>query len=114
MKHENLERYDPKKHKSRTDWDRVRRMTDEEIEAAVASDPDAAPILTKEWFAQAEWVPPLTKKGVFIRLDPDVIAWFKEGGPRYQTRMNAVLRAWMLAHGKKAQKPKTRRKSRTK
>lgn len=105
-------RYNPRKHKSRTDWARVDLLTDAEIEAAVASDPDAAPILTEEWFRQAGWMPPLTKKGVFLRLDPDVVAWFKEGGAGYQTRMNRVLRAYMLAHRTPAAKRKpTRRKS---
>lgn len=98
MKRERTVRYDPKKHKSRTDWDRVRRMTDEDIAEAVASDPDAAPILDEEWFRQAVVLPPLTKQGVFLRLDPDVVAWFKAQGKGYQTRMNGVLRAYMKAH----------------
>jgi uncharacterized protein (DUF4415 family) len=93
-------RYDPKKHRDRTDLARVARLTDAEIETAVASDPDAAPILTEEWFRQATWTPPLTKQGIFLRLDPEVVAWFKAGGPGYQTRMNAVLRAYAMAHRK--------------
>jgi uncharacterized protein (DUF4415 family) len=99
-KRERTVRYDPLKHRDRTDWNRVSRLTDAEIEAAVASDPDAAPILTEEWFRQATWMPPLIKKGVFLRLDPEVVAWFKAGGPGYQTRMNAVLRAYAMAHRK--------------
>lgn len=102
VKRERTERYDPRKHRDRTDWARVERLTDAEIEAAVASDPDAAPIMTEEWFRQAKVMPPLIKKGVFLRLDPDVVAWFKAGGPRYQTRMNGVLRAYMLANRKSA------------
>ena len=72
-----IEQHDPLKHRDRTDWARVERLTDAEIEEAVASDPDAAPILTEEWFRQAQVMPPLIKKGVFLRLDPDVVAWFK-------------------------------------
>jgi uncharacterized protein (DUF4415 family) len=113
-KRERTVRYDPRKHKSRTDWERVSRLTDAEIEAAVASDPDAAPILTDEWFRQATWMPPLTKQGVFLRLDPEVVAWFKEGGPGYQTRMNAVLRAYAMAHRKPAAKKKLTRAKRSK
>ncbi len=104
MKRENIVRYDPKKHKDRTDWDRVRRLTDEDIAKAIASDPDAAPLLTKEWFKHAQVMPPLTKKGVFLRLDQDILDWFKRQGPRYQTRMNGVLRAYMLAHGTRLKK----------
>ncbi|MDX2121090.1 MAG: BrnA antitoxin family protein [Gemmatimonadota bacterium] len=110
VKRERTERYDPRKHQDRTDWARVDRLTDADIAAAVAADPDAAPLLTEEWFRQAEWMPPLTKKGVFLRLDPDVVAWFKEGGAGYQTRMNAVLRGYMLAHRKPVAKPKQRKK----
>jgi uncharacterized protein (DUF4415 family) len=114
VKRERTVRYDPRKHRDRTDWARVARLTDAEIEAAVASDPDAAPILTEAWFRQATWMPPLTKKGVFLRLDPDVVAWFKEGGAGYQTRMNAVLRAHMLAHRKVASRQKRARTRRAK
>ncbi len=113
-KRERTVRYDPLKHRDKTDWERVSRLTDAEIEAAVASDPDAAPILTEEWFRQATWMPPLTKKGVFLRLDPEVVAWFKDGGPGYQTRMNAVLRAYAMAHRKPAAKKKIARVKRSK
>jgi uncharacterized protein (DUF4415 family) len=40
------------------------------------------------------------KKPYSIRLDQDVVAWFKAGGEGYQTRINAALRAYMLAHSK--------------
>ena len=38
----------------KTDWDRVDRLTDAEIEAAIAADPDVAPILDRAWFERAE------------------------------------------------------------
>jgi len=106
--------YDPKKHRDRTDWARVDRLTDAEIAAAVAADPDAAPLLTEEWFRQAQLMPPLTKQGVFLRLDQDLVAWFKSGGPGYQTRMNGVLRAYMLAHRKPAGRGKRPARKRAK
>lgn len=93
-------KYDPRKHRSRTDWARVRALTDREIEEAVASDPDAAPILDEAWFKQARLVEPEPKVPVSIRLDRDVVEWFKRQGPRYQSRINAVLRAFMSAHRK--------------
>ena len=83
-----------------TDWQRVDRLTDEEITAAVASDPDAAPIADEVWFASAELVLPEPKRPVTLRLDRDVLDWFKAQGPGYQTRINAVLRAYMTAHRK--------------
>ena len=37
-------------------------------------------------------IPP--KEAISLRIDPDVLAWFKAQGPGYQTRINAVLRAF--------------------
>jgi uncharacterized protein (DUF4415 family) len=38
--------------------------------------------------------PVAPKSSVSLRVDADVLAWFKAQGPGYQTRMNAVLRAF--------------------
>ena len=79
----------------RTDWERVRNMTDEEIEASIDHeeegefDWDTARITTEPP------VPP--KKQITVRFDTDIIEWFKENGPGYQTRMNRVLRSYMEA-----------------
>ena len=35
------------------------------------------------------------KQAISIRLDPDVLEWFRSQGDRYQSRMNAALRAYM-------------------
>lgn len=79
--------------KGNTDWDRLRAMTEEEIDAGAASDPDNPP-LSDEVLAQAELVRPedRAKIPVYIRLDPDVLEFFRSGGPGYQTRINAALR----------------------
>lgn len=77
------------------DWGRLDTITDEEIAAAVASDPDAAPLMDEEWFANAEIVEPPTKKAISIRLDRDVLDWFQSNSDRYQSKINAVLRAYM-------------------
>lgn len=82
---------------SKTDWKRVDALTDEEIETAIKGDPDAAPILDAEWFKRARIILPEPKMAISIRLDRDVLDWFKAQGPRYQSRMNAVLRAFMDA-----------------
>ena len=80
--------------KGRTDWKRVNALTDEEIEAAVASDPDAAPIADEAWFAKARRAH-LNKEHISIKLDADILAFFRSGGVGYQTRINDVLRAFV-------------------
>lgn len=88
-----------KDHKrGRTDWARVDALTDAEIEAAIADDSDAAPILDEAWFRNAELVIP-AKTATSIRVDSDVMDWFKSQGRGWQTRMNAILRAYAKAQG---------------
>jgi uncharacterized protein (DUF4415 family) len=79
-------------------------MSDREIEEAVRSDPDAAPILDEEWFRTAKLVLPQRKIPVSIRVDREVIEWFKAQGPRYQSRMNAVLKAYVGAQKRAAKR----------
>jgi uncharacterized protein (DUF4415 family) len=83
----------------RTDWTRADALTDEDVAAAIKDDPDAAPELDAEWFASATLVMPRTKEQISIRLDRDVLEHFRRY-PRYQTRINAILRAAM-EHEKK-------------
>ena len=45
--------------------------------------------------ARARWVEPETKQAISLRVDADVLRWFKAQGLRYQSRMNRVLRAYM-------------------
>ena len=98
MKEKNTVRYSlnnlPKD--SQTDWERVKNMTEAEIEAAAASDVDAQPTDSAFW-ANAEVVIPQRKRAISLRVDSDVLEWFKSHGRGYQTRMNAVLRAYMEA-----------------
>jgi uncharacterized protein (DUF4415 family) len=84
----------------RTDWARVDALTDAEIEASVRDDPDAPPLVDDDWFASATLVMPKPKEQISIRLDRDVLEHFRQY-PRYQTRINAILRAAM-EHEKKA------------
>ncbi|MGH7042864.1 MAG: BrnA antitoxin family protein, partial [Acetobacteraceae bacterium] len=83
----------------RTDWDRLDRQTDADIAAGIAADPDAAPIAGADWFRDAELVLPEAKQAISLRVDPDVLRWFKAQGPGYQSRMNAVLRQYAKAQG---------------
>lgn len=84
-----------------TDWARLERTSDEDIERQVASDPDAAPLLDDEWFKEAELVSP-NKQLISIRVDKDVLDFFRSTGKQYQTRMNSVLRAYMEAIKRRA------------
>lgn len=75
-----------------TDWERVNNLTYEEIEASVDFEDEG----TFDWSQAQPGLPPL-KRQLTVRLDGDIIDWFKAQGPGYQTRMNAVLRSYMTA-----------------
>jgi uncharacterized protein (DUF4415 family) len=85
--------------RGRTNWERLEALTDEDIERAIAEDPDSAPPLDADWFRNAELVIPAAKVATSIRVDGDVMDWFRTQGRGWQTRMNAVLRAYAKAHG---------------
>lgn len=80
-----------------TDWKRVEALTDEEIEEAVRNDPDSAPLLDKDFWKHAKIVKPRNKVDIHMRLDPDIVEFFKKEGPGYQSRINAVLRTYVEA-----------------
>jgi uncharacterized protein (DUF4415 family) len=89
--------------KGKTDWAAVDALTDKDIEAAVRNDPDAVP-LDVDW-SQAVLVIPSKKKAISIRVDEDVLDFYKKQGTGYQRRMNAVLRSYMdQTSGKKRKK----------
>ena len=72
--------------------------TDAEVREAIDADPDAHP--TDEGFWRtAQVVLPRPKETITIRLDADVLEWFRKQGKGYQTRINAILRSYMRAHG---------------
>jgi uncharacterized protein (DUF4415 family) len=82
---------------ARTDWQRVNAMTEEEIErnaaeemAELGIDPDGPD--------HARLVFPRPKARITMRLDSEVIGFFKAQGKGYQSRMQAVLRAYVEAH----------------
>jgi len=70
------------------------KKTDKKIKQAVADDPDTF-IPDDAWFARAQIVMPKSKEMVSLRLDHDVLSWFKKTGRGYQTRINAVLKAFI-------------------
>lgn len=73
-----------------------------EIEAVpdTAIDTSDIPEMDAAFFAAAKLVlpPSVGKKAVSLRVDEDVLQWFKAQGKGYSSHMNAVLRAYMLAH----------------
>jgi len=89
-----------RKMKDLTDGARVNAMTEEEIERNAAEDPDNPPWTEEEW-ARARVVFPQGKEPVTQRLDKDILHWFKQRGRGYQTRINAVLRAFVEAQKQK-------------
>jgi uncharacterized protein (DUF4415 family) len=83
--------------KARTDWKRLDKRKDSDVRRAIRFDPDAAPELDRAWFRRAKLVVPEPKQAVSIRLDRDVMEWFRRQGRGYQTRINAVLRTYVEA-----------------
>jgi uncharacterized protein (DUF4415 family) len=81
-----------------TDWAAVAALTDEQIEEAVRNDPDAVPF-DFDW-DDAVLVAPPKKQAISIRVDEDVLAYFKKDGDGYQRRINAVLRFYMTQKSK--------------
>jgi uncharacterized protein (DUF4415 family) len=79
----------------KTDWSRFDEMTDADVEAAVRRDPDAAPLVDDDWFKTARVIEPAIKEAISIRVDKDVLDFFRATSERYQTKINAVLRAYM-------------------
>jgi uncharacterized protein (DUF4415 family) len=85
---------------SKTNWAQVDALADEEI------DTSDIPPLDESFFANAQVRLPRPKQTVTIRLDADVVEWFKRGGKGYQTHINAVLRTYVSAQSKTAGRPR--------
>lgn len=73
-------------------------MTDEDIDLS------DSPEMTPEMFARAvvrEGLKPVSRKSqITLRIDSEVLSWFRARGSGYQSQMNAVLRAYKEAHEK--------------
>ncbi|MGQ0566796.1 MAG: BrnA antitoxin family protein [Gemmobacter sp.] len=84
------------KTESRTDWARVGAMTGEEIEADRDEDEEGMVI---DWASAVPGLPE-PKSTLNMRIDRDVLDFFRQGGRGYQTRINAVLRAYKEAQSR--------------
>ncbi len=82
-----------KKH-SKTDWTRIDRMGDEDI------DTSDIPPLDDEFFGSAQLRMPEKKVPVTLSVDSDVLKWFESQGSEFQQRINAALRIYAEAHRK--------------
>jgi uncharacterized protein (DUF4415 family) len=80
--------------RSKSSRARIARWSDIEIEKMAASDPDHPALDEAFWQAVDE---PEPKEAISIKLDRDVLAYFRKAGRGYQTRINAVLRRYMQA-----------------
>jgi len=78
---------------SKSEWARAAAMTDAEIEAAIAADPDEAGMVV-DW-TRASVDMPNPKAVLNMRVDRDVLEFFRRGGRGYQTKINAVLRSYV-------------------
>lgn len=77
--------------KGKTDFKRLRRMRDADID-----DSDMAR-LDRSFWKNAKLTMPAPKDRLTIRVDHDVVEWLKQAGSGYQTRINAILRSYMKA-----------------
>ena len=78
---------------SKTDWDRVQAMKEKDIQmTSEHPEADIRHIVGGIVRRGLQPIPP--KTSISLRVDADVLAWFKHKGPGYQTKMNAVLRAF--------------------
>ncbi len=77
---------------SRTDWRKLTATADDKV------DTSDIPELDEAFFREAKLRLPKAKQLVSLRIDSDVLDWFKRQGKGYQTRINAVLRAYVRAH----------------
>jgi uncharacterized protein (DUF4415 family) len=80
-----------------TDWGKLRRMGPASIRKGIASDPEVH-ATDAEFRKSAKVVMPTPKEIVTMRLDADLLRWFRQQRG-YQTRINAILRAYMQANG---------------
>ncbi|HEY7990203.1 MAG TPA: BrnA antitoxin family protein [Stellaceae bacterium] len=101
-KKDNIERHSAaeltamrKQGRSQTDWVKAEAMTQAQLEKSIAADPDEAG-MTVDW-ANASLEVPAPKVVLNMRVDRDVLDFFRKTGRGYQTRINAVLRAFVTA-----------------
>jgi len=81
--------------------DELKNMPDSEI------DYSDIPATTREFWEMAQVVRPKAKKAISLRIDKEVLEWFKAQGKGYQARINAVLKAYVEAQKETSKETKT-------
>jgi len=90
MKKKNISR------KSQTDWNRVDKLQDNNID--VSDNPEVTPEMFAKSIIRKGLKPVKRKTQVTLRIDEDVLTWFKNQGSGYQTHINSLLKAYKEAH----------------
>ena len=85
----------------RVDLRRLREAREDEIRE---TSPEELANLPDDFWDEAEVVLPVAKKAISLRVDEDVLEYFRSLGPGYQTRMNAVLRSFMKSAASRARR----------
>jgi uncharacterized protein (DUF4415 family) len=79
-----------------TDWKRIDAMTDKDID--FSDIPEITPEMLARAVLRRNLKPTTRKKQLTLRVDSDVVEWYKNQGRGYQTKINALLRAYMTEH----------------
>lgn len=86
--------------KSQTDWNRLKAMKNKDID--VSDNPELAPEMFARAIVRRGLKPVARKSQLTLRIDQDVLDWFRRQGRGYQTQINSLLRAYMEAHKRDA------------
>ena len=87
-------------HKSQTDWERVDELQDNDID--FSDNPEVTPEMFAKSIVRKGLKPVRRKTQVTLRIDEDVLTWFRKQGTGYQTRINSLLKAYKEAHQDKS------------
>lgn len=79
-----------------TDYERLHKMKDEDID--FSDNPEMTPEMFARGVVRRNFKVIPRKKQLTLRVDSDVVDWYKNQGPGYQTRINSLLRAYMKEH----------------
>ena len=82
--------------KSRTNWKRVDALKDDDIDRSDI--PEVPPQMFARAIVRRGLKPVPRKAQITLRVDSDVLEWFRKQGQGYQTKINALLKAYMDAH----------------
>jgi uncharacterized protein (DUF4415 family) len=82
--------------KSQTDWKRIKALKDKDID--LSDNPELTPAMFARAVVRRGLKPVSRKTQLTLRIDGDVLEWFRKQGRGYQTQINSLLRAYMEAH----------------